>query len=144
MILSLDEIFSNDQAITVDAVSTNVIDLGTPDTPFGAVKALNQDVGKGTPIPILIQVTSAFATLTSLTITVEVSANSDLSSSTVLATETILAAALVAGKKTFLQVLPEGVNARYLGIRYNVNGSDATAGTITAGITAGNQSNIIV
>lgn len=141
MIFSLQQLFSDDQAITADAISTNVIDLGVAGTPYGAAAALNNDKGKGTPIPILIQVTEAFATLTSLTITVEVSANADLSSSTVLATETILAAALVAGKKTNLQVLPNGANARYLGIRYNVNGSDATAGKITAGVTMGNQTN---
>lgn len=99
-------------------------------------------MGKGTPVPVLIQVTEAFATLTSLTITIEVSANSDLSSSTVLATETVAVADLVAGKQTFLQVLPNGADQRYLGVRYTVTGSSATAGTITAGISMGNQTNI--
>ena len=142
MILSANQLFSDDQAVTATAVSTNVIDLGVAGTPYDAAAALNQDVGKGTPVPVLIQVTEAFATLTSLTITIEVSANSDLSSSTVLATETVDVADLVAGKQTFLQVLPNGADQRYLGVRYTVTGSSATAGTITAGISMGNQTNI--
>src|SRR5690606_2699087 len=118
MIFSAQQIFSDDQAITGDAISENVIDLGVRGTPHDAAAALIGDVGKGASIPILIQVTSAFNLLTSLTITVETSANADLSSSTVLATETIALANLIAGKQTFLQVLPNGVTGRYLGIRY--------------------------
>ena len=37
MILSAQQLFSDDQAITASADSTNVIDLGVPGTPFGAV-----------------------------------------------------------------------------------------------------------
>lgn len=142
MILSAQQLFSDDQAVTATAVSTNVIDLGVAGTPYGTVAALNQDVGKGNPVPVLIQVTDDFATLTSLTITLETSANSDLSSSTVLASETVAAADLVAGKQTFMQCLPNGADQRYLGVRYTVGGSNATAGTITAGISMGNQTNV--
>jgi hypothetical protein len=142
MILSQQLIFSALQAVTATALSTNVVDLGVAGTPYGAVAALNNDKGKGTPVPILIQVASDFATLTSLTITIEVSANEDMSSSTVLATEVIAAANLLAGKQTFVQVLPNGANQRYLAVRYTVGGSNATAGTITAGISMGNQTNV--
>jgi len=142
MILSAQQLFSDDQAVTATAISANVIDLGTAGTPYGAVAALNNDKGKGCPVPVLIQVTEDFATLTSLTVTVEVSAAAGLTSPQVLATETILAADLVAGKQTFLQCLPNGADLRYLGVRYTVNGSNATAGTITAGISMGNQTNV--
>lgn len=142
MILSAEQLFSDDQAVTATAISQNVIDLGAAGTPYDAAAALNQDVGKGTPIPILIQVTTAFATLTSLTITVESSAAAGLTSPTVLASETIAVADLVAGKQTFMQVLPNGADARYLGIRYTVTGSNATAGNITAGVSMGNQTNV--
>ena len=142
MIFSKQQLFSDDQAVTATAISTNVIDLGAPGTPYGAAAALNQDIGKGTPIPILVQVTTAFATLTSLTITVEVSAAAGLTSPVVLATQTITAANLIAGKQMFVQVLPNGADMRYLGVRYTVNGSNATAGNITAGITMGNQTNV--
>ena len=140
--MSAQQIFSDDQAITATAISENVIDLGVAGTPHRAQAALNNDKGKGNKIPVLIQVTEDFATLTSLTITVEVSAAAGLTSPQVLATETILLADLVAGKQTFMQVLPDGADLRYLGVRYTVTGSDATAGNITAGITMGNQTNI--
>lgn len=142
MILSAEQLFSDDQAVTATAISENVIDLGAAGTPYDAAAALNQDVGKGTPIPILVQVTTAFATLTSLTITVEVSAAAGLTSPQVLATETILVADLVAGKQMSMQVLPKDADLRYLGIRYTVNGSNATAGNITAGVSMGNQTNV--
>jgi hypothetical protein len=142
MILNAQELFSNDQAITATALSTNVIDLGLPQTPYGGKKAVNRDIGKGTPIPILIQVTSDFATLTSLAITIEVSANVDMSSSVVLSSQTIAVAALKKGKKTSVQVVPNDADRRYMAIRYTVAGSNATAGTITAGISMGNQTNI--
>lgn len=142
MILSAQQLFSDDQAVTATAISTNVIDLGVAGTPYGAVAALNNDKGKGTKVPVLIQVTEDFATLTSLTVTLEVSAAAGLTSPKVLATETILVADLVAGKQTFMQCLPNGADLRYLGVRYTVNGSNATAGAITAGISMGNQTNV--
>lgn len=143
MIFSKNQLFSDDQAITATALSTNVIDLGAKGTPHGAAAALNGDVGIGNPIPIDIRVTEDFATLTSLTVTVEVSANSDMSSSTVLfSSGAIAAAALVEGYRVKCTVVPEGANKRYLGIRYTVGGSNATAGKIHAGISMGNQTNI--
>lgn len=142
MILSAEQLFSDDQAVTATAISTNVIDLGVPGTPFDAAAPLNQDIGKGNPIPVLIQVTEDFATLTSLTITLEVSAAAGLTSPVVLNTQTIAVADLLAGKQTFMQVVPNGADMRYLGVRYTVTGSNATAGTITAGISMGNQTNV--
>ena len=142
MILSAKQLFSDDQAITADAISENVIDQGVAGTPYGAAAALNRDLGKGAPIPILIQVTEAFNTLTSLEVTVECSANADLSSSKVLATESILLVELQPGKMTNLQVLPHGDDQRYLGVRYNVVGTNPTAGRVTAGISMGNQTNL--
>lgn len=142
MIFSAQQIFSDDQAITATAISTNVIDLGAAGTPYGGAAALNQDIGKGAPIPVLIQVTEAFNNLTSVAVTVETSDAAALTSSTVLATETILLADLVAGKQTFLQVLPNGVTGRYLGIRYTVVGTAPTTGQFTSGITMGNQTNV--
>ena len=141
MILSAQQLFSDDQAVTATAISANVIDLGVPGTPFGAKAALVQDVGKGAPIPILVQVTADFATLTSLTITLETSAAAGLTSPVVLASEVIAVADLLAGKQMFMQYVPNGADLQYLGVRYTVTGSNATAGTIVAGISMGNQTN---
>ncbi|MET0000051.1 MAG: Bbp16 family capsid cement protein [Candidatus Thiodiazotropha lotti] len=139
MILSAQQTFSDNQAITTTARSTNVIDLGVPGTPHGGAAALEQDVGKGTPIPILVQVTEDFDNLTSLDVAIEVGAADTLG--TVVATQNILLADLVAGKTINLQCLPNGVDQRYLGLRFTVNGTDPTQGQIHAGISMGNQTN---
>lgn len=141
MILSQNQLFSDKQAVTATALSTNVIDLGVPGTPYRS-NQLNGDKGKGTAVPILVQVAEDFATLTSLTISIEVSANSNMTSATKLVTETIAVADLKAGKQMFTQCLPNGVDQRYLAVRYTVTGSNATAGSVTAGISMGNQTNV--
>lgn len=140
MIFSAQQIFSDDQAITADADSTNVIDLGVAATPYGGVAALNDDVGKGAKIPILVQVTEDFNTLTSLNIAISTGATTALG--TTIATQNILLADLVVGKQINIDVLPEGITERYLGIEYDVVGTNPTTGKITAGITMGNQSNV--
>ena len=141
MILSNQSIFSDSQAVTSTAISDNVIDLGLPGTPYRAQGPLNQDIGKGTKIPVLIQVVEDFAGATSVEITIECAANADLSGDkNVVYTEVVPVADLVAGKQTFAQVLPTGLTERYLGLRYTVSGT-ATAGAITAGITFGVQTN---
>lgn len=141
MIFSLNKMFSDKQAVTATGLSTNVIDLGTPGTPYGAANPLDADIGKGIPMPILIQVTENFNNCTSVTVTLENSANSNMTSSTVLASETIVLADLLAGKQTFMQYVPNGADERYLGVRYTVAGTAPTTGQFTAGITMGNQTN---
>ena len=141
MILSAQALFSDDQAITASADSTNVVDLGVAGTPYGAAAALNRDVGKGAGIPILVQVTEDFATLTSLTINISTGATTALG--TTIASQTIAVADLVAGKQMSIVVLPNDISERYLGIEYAVTGSNATAGKITAGITMGVQTNVV-
>lgn len=144
MILSAQQLFSDDQALTATAISENVIDLGLPGTPFDAAAPLNQDVGKGNYIPVLIQVTEDFthATSSDMTVTLEVSAAAGLTSPVVLATEVIAFADLVAGKQTFMQVVPNGADLRYLGVRYASSSGSWTGGTVTAGISMGNQTNL--
>lgn len=143
MILSAQELLSDDQAVTATAISTNVIDLGVRGTPYRAKAALNGDKGKGNPIPFLVQITEAFthATTSAMTVTLETSAASALTSSTVLATEVIAFADLVAGKQMFLQALPNGVTGRYLGVRYTSASGNWTGGKVTAGVSMGNQTN---
>lgn len=143
MIFSENLILSDQQAVTATAVSTNVIDLGATGTVHGDSGALVRDVGPGTPIPLLIQVTDDFATLTSLTISVQVDADAAFSNQTTVLSQTIPVADLVAGKKTAFVYVPHGVNERFLRLNYAVTGDNATAGKITAGIVAGDvQSNV--
>jgi hypothetical protein len=140
MILDSQALFSDDQAITATAISTNVLDLGVPGTPRKG-NALVRDVGPGNPLTLLCQVTETFDACTSIAITVEVSAAAALTSSKVLSSQTILLADLVRGKQLNIQAIPNDADLRYLGIRYTVAGSAPTVGKFTAGISAGNDTN---
>jgi hypothetical protein len=143
MIFSAQSLLSDNQAVTATALSTNVIDLGTSQAAYGAKAAFHRDIGKGAEIPFVIQVTEDFATLTSLTITIETSDAENMTSSTVLASSGAIAAAdLKAGFQVPLQRLPNGVTGRYLAVRYTVAGTNASAGKVTAGVTMGVQTNV--
>lgn len=143
MIFSAEQLFSDDQAITASADSTNVIDLGAPGTPYGGAAALNQDIGKGAPIPILAQVTTAMAAAGAATLEVIISTGSTTALGTTIASSgAIPKATLVAGYQIPIQVLPNQIVERYLGIEYVVTTGPMTAGNVTAGITMGNQTNV--
>ena len=136
MILNKDLILSENQAVTATAISANVIAWPDNGTPPGEGAAITRNLGSGTPIPMLMQVTEAFATLTSLTITMETSDNADLSAGTVLgSSEAIAAAALVPGyRPSFSRFVPDATMKKYFGLRYTVTGTAATAGKITAAV----------
>lgn len=137
MIFSKQDLFSEGQAVTATAASTNVIDLGEQGTVVGQSAALAYDHGQGGYIPLQIQVTETFATLTSLTVTVETDDNAAFSSATTVATTIATAvASLKAGYVFELTALPIRVTERYVRLKYTVGGSNATAGKITAGIPA--------
>src|SRR3546814_10407155 len=78
---SSDVCSSDLQAITANAGSTNVIDLGATGTPYGAASALVRDIGKGgCNISLYVGVVEAFNTLTSLQISLQVDDNAAFSS----------------------------------------------------------------
>lgn len=137
MILNMNLLFSEGQAITATAISDNVLqflDTGTVPRESGAI---DRNLGRGTYIPMLLQVTEDFATLTSLTVTVETADNAALSSgAAVLATTgAIPVASLKAGYRfPSPLVLPDATLKEHLGLRYTVGGSNATAGKITAAL----------
>jgi hypothetical protein len=142
MILDKQSLLSDAQAITATAASTNVIDLGAAGTVYGAAAALPRDLGKGCKVPLLLQVVETFATLTSLTIDVQVDDNAAFSSpKTVATTGAIAAANLTAGKQFSIDAFPRGTDERYVRLNYTVGGSNATAGKITAGAVPGIQTN---
>ena len=143
MIFSLHSLFSDDQAITATANSTNVKDLGAPSTPHGAAAALHQDIGKGAKVPLTVQVTEDFTTsagATALIIALETGATSALN--TIVLSQTILIADLVAGKQVSFDYLPNDIDERYLGFSYTPVTGDFDGGASTAGISMGNQTNV--
>ena len=142
MIFDMQSLFSDAQAITTTAASTNVIDLGATGTPIGGNSALKRDLGAGGPVPLRIQVNKTFVGLTSLKVTVQTSDTEDFSSGveTVSETAAIPVADLLAGYVFPPQYVPNGADKRYLRLNYTVVGT-ATAGEITAGLVCGNQTN---
>lgn len=130
MLFDKENLFSENQAITSDAASTNVIQLAK-----GTIK----EVAFGTPIPLRIQVTQTFATLTSLNIKVQTATDSAFTTPvTLVETGDIAAAKLTAGYVAPINFVPRG-NLGYMRLYYDVTGSNATAGKITAGIVADND-----
>lgn len=160
--------FSNAQAITASAQSTNFYDqltgqsltttyTASPSAIFSSTETyFGEDlgVGKGHGTPrVLVNVGTAFATLTSLQIAFQGAPEnstshssglrSDLTFATYIETDAIAVALLTANtriasfdwpmRKTG-QALP-----RFVQLDYVVAGSNATAGTITADVTIGDD-----
>lgn len=142
MIFDKETQFSDEQAITADAASTNIIDLGATGTPFGSSVALVRDIGKGCAVPIVAVVTEAFNNLTSLKVSIEVDDNSGFSSAKEVASRTFALAELSGGVLEFPSVTLEGTDERYLRLNYDVTGTAPTTGAITAGIVAARQTNL--
>jgi len=139
MIFDSTNLFSDQQAITATAASTNVIDLGATDTPQHAANAITRDIGKGRPIDFRIQVTEDFdsgADDGTLTITLQKDTVEGFGSAeTVVETVAFAEADLVAGYVIPLQWVPRGANQRYIRLNYTVAGSgNFTAGKVTAGL----------
>lgn len=139
MIFSQNLLYSDKQAITADARSTNIIDHGANGTVYGASAALPRDNGKGAKVPLLIQVTEAFNNLTSLTVSYQVDNDVAFGSPKTVISATFALADLVVGAQLPIDVIPLGSNERYSSIYYDVTGTAPSTGKITAGITMGNQ-----
>ncbi|MDK2769912.1 MAG: hypothetical protein KYX69_19615 [Sphingomonas sp.] len=136
MIFDRTTLLSDAQAITADAASTNTIDLGP------IKSGMVRDIGKGKPIPLLIQVVETFNNLTSMTFALQTDDNEAFSSAkTVWVSGAILLADLVAGKVIVPEYVTRGTNERYMRLYYDITGTAPTTGKITAGVTMGNQSN---
>jgi hypothetical protein len=134
MRIDKDTQFSDSQAVTATAISENVIDVNH------ASNAL-KDLGlRGQPAYLYVLCTEAFATATSVTITLESDSTANLATSATVhfTTGAVLIAALTAGAQVVKIQLPETATyERYVGLRYTIGGSNATAGKFTSFI-AGN------
>ena len=139
MLTSKNQMFSDKQAITGDGASTNVIDLGKAGRPVGAAADLRRDIGKGEPLPLLVQVVQDFNNLTRLKLSVQVDRVAAFSSPKTVVAQELALAELKAGRRFALSYVPEGVDQRYLRIYYDVTGTAPSTGQITAGLVAGLQ-----
>jgi hypothetical protein len=121
-ILDRQVLFSNEQAITTTAASTDIIDLGS-----------TRDIGAGELSTVLVQVTTAFDNLTSLGVALQTASAENFASPVQLTAGTIALADLTVGRKFSIGPIPGGV-LRYLRLYYTVTGSSPTVGKITAGV----------
>jgi hypothetical protein len=138
MILDNTNLFSDSQAITATAASTNIIDIGAAGTVFGAAAALVRDIGRANEIPLYVSVPQAFNNLTSLKISFQ--ADDDPAFGTannVVAERTYALSELTLGARLpFPAEIPEGSTGRYLRLNYTVTGTAPTTGKISAGVVA--------
>lgn len=123
MILDKTLMFSELQAVTTTAPSTNVVDLG-------AVR----DIGQGEELWLTVRVGTAAASTASstVTITLETDTTSAFGAAVTLASSGAIAkAALTANTEVWKIPVPEGVK-RCLRLNYTVGTADLTAGTFDA------------
>ena len=136
MIFDRLNLFSDDQAITATAASTNVVDTGAIGTDAPIVG--NHFLGDDAKVEVIV--TAAFNNLTNLAIAFQCDADEAFGSPTTLSTTTVLLAGLVQGYKLTIAI-PVGCE-RYVRMYYTVAGSAPSTGTITAGITPSTDINI--
>jgi len=129
MIIDKLGLFSDDQAITASAASTDHIDL-----------SVARNVGIGTPVPLVIQVTEAFNNLTSLAVAVQEDDNTSFSSATTIVTHTILLADLVVGARIPIHYVPRNSEA-FVRLYYTVTGTAPTTGKVHAKVATEDQTN---
>jgi hypothetical protein len=131
MILDYDDEFTtkDGQAITATAIGTKVKDGN---------KA--KDWAAGEPMFAIVRVPAAFNNLTSLT--VDVIADTDPALATlpvVVATKTILLAALTLNSVHHIGSLIPGASKRYLGMKFTVTGTAPSTGKVIGFVTQTDQ-----
>lgn len=119
-------LFSDAQAITATAASTNVVEMSKGNGKFS-------EVAFGKPIPILIKVDEDFNTLTSLTVAVQTATDAAFTTPVTLVESTLALAKLKTGAKFPVKEVPAG-NLGFMRLYYTVTGSNPSTGKITAGI----------
>lgn len=131
MILDKQAEFSDAQAVTATAISTNVMDLGGDPT--------LQDIGAGKELYLVVLVDTAATAAGAATVTFSLESDStaDLATSatTHITTTAIGKASLTAGAVVLIQALPPDDYERYLGVRYTVATGPLTAGKFDAFLT---------
>ncbi len=116
--------FSNAQALTASAASTNVVDLGQ-----------DRDIGPGRPLWVVITVDVAADSTTgdeTYAIALETDDNAGFSSATTLLSRTIAAADLFLGSQHVIPVTL--TNERYLRLAYSLGGTTPSL-TVNAWLT---------
>lgn len=131
MILDRQTLFSNSQAITATANSTDVYDL-----------AVRRRIAQpGVDLEVYLKVTEAFTAAGAGTLTISLVTADDstlaTNAETLMTTSAIGKATLVVGYEPAKWSVPSGRLRRYLGLIYTVATGPMTAGKVTAGLSFG-------
>lgn len=127
MILDKLLMFSEAQAVTASAASTDVIDLGPID-------GTRRDIGVGEPLEFWANVNTTAAAAGAATVNIQLQTSADNSTwVTLLDSGSLALAALTAGKRVISAKVPQGV-LKYLRVNYVVGTGPLTAGAFTSGI----------
>jgi len=131
MILDSELLLSDKQTVTATAPSDDFIDFGP-----------GRDIGPGTAVPLLIQVSAPFSDMADLTVDIETSDDPTFVSGVkVLAGMTVPVADLVQGYQFPVAHVPNHC-LRYFRLNYTVGTPGASPnGAITAGVVWGVQTN---
>lgn len=142
MLLDTQLKFSDAQALTATAVSTNVVDLRNQATPLLVDEALTYS-DMWLEVHCITAAAGGDAAKTT-TITLESDSTADLATSATVhyTSAAITGAAQTAGAVLVRVKLPSGDYERYLGVRYTQS-AGFTSHTVTAFITLGTQRNVI-
>lgn len=126
MLFGYKDLFSDEQAITASAASTNEVSFGA------------DDVGEGKPVYITVKVNVDFTSVAgdeTLTISLQDKSTGSFAD-TGVASAAIAISDLKAGDIIFRQPLPDGALDNELQLYYTVAGTgNFTAGKVTAGLT---------
>lgn len=152
MMMDMQNLYSDKQSLAVAAgnhLSENVIDhRKTGEFTVGGATVASRtpvyinDVGKGEPVPLMVQATQNFVGGTSVQVQLITSDTENMAAPTVLAeTPAIPTAQLKAGYQFRLGHLPLGMVKRYSAVRYVTLGT-FTAGAVTAGIVLDRQTSV--
>lgn len=150
MLFDKQNMMSDGQAITTGtAYSTNSIDLGAAQSHpyYGTIPNALNDFGRGTEKLIHAQVVETFISAGAGTLTVSLITGTGVDANGLInagekvleSTPALALATLVAGYQFRFRAIPNGIDQRYLGLKYVVATADFTAGKVTAGIVHDKQ-----
>jgi hypothetical protein len=134
MFVDSQHLFSNTQALTSAAASTNIVDLGAA-----------RDIGTGKPLYVCLVVDVALTDAGSnSTITVSLRGDSTSTITPDATRDLFTVPALTAAGTVFYGAIdPKVFSYRYLDVYYTMNNGDLTTGTVTAFVTSDIQNSVV-
>lgn len=133
MYIDRQNLFGQDQAVTVSAASTDYLDLGAA-----------RDIGNGGSLEILVLCTQDVTAAGAATVTVALQSDDNPSFSSpanLVLSDAVPKASLVAGTQVLRVTVPYGTE-RYLRLFYTVATGPLTAGKFTSGLIPQRQANV--